>query len=73
MDLSSSATNVSCKNKETEHSKQSDGREFLERKGRQILKNVKSAKARKTLIKVAAGKPITDDGVFEQIKNHIES
>jgi hypothetical protein len=56
--------------KENEQSKE---REFLECKGGQILQNVKTAKVRKTLSKVVAGKPITDDNVLQQIKTHIES
>ncbi|XP_056006761.1 uncharacterized protein LOC130050562 [Ostrea edulis] len=68
-----SSSITSSEDKENEQPKQSKEKEFLECKGGQILQNVKAAKVRKTLSKVVAGKPITDDGVLQQIKTHIES
>lgn len=44
---------------------------FLENRGGQILKNVKSAKMRKTLSKVVGGKAITESSVLEAIKLHV--
>lgn len=44
---------------------------FLENRGGQILKNVKSAKVRKTLSKVVGGKAITESSVLEAIKLHV--
>ena len=45
---------------------------FLEKRGGEVLSNVKVAKTRKTLSKVVAGKPITEDDVLDQVKDHIE-
>jgi hypothetical protein len=46
---------------------------FLENRGGQILKNVKTAKARKTLGKVVGGKAITEPEVFNAVKEHVQS
>ena len=48
-------------------------RSFLEKKGGELLKNVKVAKIRKTLSKVVSGKAITEENITDQIKSHIES
>lgn len=51
----------------------SDAASFLECRGGQMLQNVKSAKVRKTLSKVVGGKPITEDAVYSQVKDHINN
>ena len=48
-------------------------RSFLEKRGGELLKNVKVAKIRKTLSKVLSGKAITEENITDQIKSHIES
>ena len=48
-------------------------RSFLEKRGGELLKNVKVAKIRKTLSKVVSGKAITEENITDQIKSHIES
>ncbi|XP_053383877.1 uncharacterized protein LOC128550038 [Mercenaria mercenaria] len=49
----------------------SEARIFLEKRGGQILENVTVAKVRRTLSKVVGGKPITEDTVFENMKDHV--
>ena len=46
---------------------------FLEKRGGDILHNLKIAKVRKTLSKVVGGKPITEDDVVKRVKEHIDS
>ena len=48
-------------------------RSFLEKRGGELLKNVKVAKIRKTLSKVVSGKAITEENITDQIKSLIES
>jgi len=45
---------------------------FLEKRGGELLKNVCAAKVRKTLSKVVSGKPITEDDVFDKVKEHVQ-
>ena len=46
---------------------------FLEKRGGEVLSNVKVTKTRKTLSEVVAGKPLTEDDVLDQVKDHIET
>ncbi|XP_053388334.1 uncharacterized protein LOC128551486 [Mercenaria mercenaria] len=49
----------------------SEARIYLEKRGGQILENVTVAKVRRTLSKVVGEKPITEDTVFENMKDHV--
>ena len=44
----------------------------LEKRGGEVLSKVKGAKTCKTISKVVAGKPITEDDVLDKVKDHIE-
>ncbi|XP_053403259.1 uncharacterized protein LOC128558349 [Mercenaria mercenaria] len=50
-----------------------DARLFLEKRGGEILKHVPVKKVRNTLSKVVSGKPITEQIVYEKIKEHVKS
>jgi hypothetical protein len=45
-------------------------RSFLEKRGSSVLQNVGTAKVRKTLSKVVGGRAVTEDVIFDKIKEH---
>lgn len=47
--------------------------EFLEKRGGEVLKNVKITKTRNTLSKIVGGKAITEPDIVEKIKSHVDN